>query len=118
KCSYQRAAGATGDPGICGGCGLVFAKWVSRQSGIVPARPEAPADTDADATDEAPANLGSRLRALVFDVPERTDPILFWGRAALYVAIFIWGWYFILLDFRTNDIGRSFVHNIDLVFHE
>ena len=36
-------------------------------------------------------------------MPERVDRIQFSGRVALYVAFFVWGWYFILLDFRTND---------------
>lgn len=113
KCGYQRRPADGGDTAICGGCGLVFAKWVQRATGVMTMPPEALAEEDADE-----AGLGSRLWQRLLYVPERTDPILFWGRVALFVAFAVWGWYFILLDFRTGDIGRSFMHNINLVFHE
>jgi hypothetical protein len=112
KCGYQ--ATGTGNAGICGGCGLVFAKWVERHAGTEPARVRV-----SDAPDEEDeASLASRLWQLLLYVPERTDPMLFWGRVALYVAFFVWGWYFILLDFRTAEIGNSFMHRVNLVFHE
>ena len=114
KCGYQRQPADSGDPGICGGCGLVFAKWVQRQTGVPPMLAPAPAEDDEDGRRAWPAGCGN---GCVY-VPERTDPILFWGRVALYVAFFVWGWYFILLDFRTNEIGHSFMHRINLVFHE
>lgn len=114
KCGYQRRPTDTGDAGICGSCGLVFAKWVQRQAGVSLARVDAP----AHAEDEDEASLAIRLWQRLVYVPERTDPILFWGRVALFIAFFVWGWYFILLDFRTNEIGHSFMHRVNLVFHE
>jgi len=114
KCSYERKPADSGDPGICGGCGLVFAKWVQRQPGAS-VRSPLPVDEEEG---EAPASFATRVWNSVWHVPERTDPIVFWCRVALYVAFFVWGWYFILLDFRTNEIGRSFLHTINLVFHE
>lgn len=41
-----------------------------------------------------------------------------WFRVGIYLFFFVWGWMFILMDFETNEIGRSFLHNIDLGFHE
>lgn len=114
KCGYRRQAAGTVDTGICGGCGLVFAKWVQRQSGMEPVRVDARVHVENG--DES--SLASRLWDRIVYVPERTDPILFWGRVALYVVFFVWGWYFVLLDFRTNEIGHSFMHRINLVFHE
>jgi hypothetical protein len=30
----------------------------------------------------------------------------------------VWGLYFVSLDLRTNEIGASFMHRVNLVFHE
>ena len=111
KCKYQRQSTDTGDAGICPSCGLVFAKWVQRQSGMeqLRARP-----TDQDADEEPRVTLRERLTY----VDEHTDDIAFWGRVAIYVVFFIWGWYFIWLDFRGGEIGASFMHRVNLVFHE
>ena len=113
KCGYERQASDAGDPGTCPGCGLVFAKWVQRIAGT-PARVQPPVEEQVE---RAPG-FAARLWQLALFVPERTDPKEFWGRVAFYVAIFVWGWYFILLDFRTADIMESFMHRVDLAFHE
>lgn len=55
---------------------------------------------------------------MLTDVESRTDPLLFWGRVAIYVLFVTWGFYFISLDFRGNEIGNSFMHLVNLVFHE
>ena len=51
---------------------------------------------------------------------ERTNPVVFWSRLILLCLLALWGWQFIRMDFVTNpfQIGRSFMHNIDLIFHE
>lgn len=111
KCAYERSPADAGDPGICPACGLVFAKWAQRVLGTEQLR--------ALTTEENTAG-GMRLRLverLTFVEP-RTDPVVFWGRVALYGVFFVWGWYFILLDFRGGEIGESFMHRVNLVFHE
>ena len=109
KCNYQRRPQDNGDAGICPSCGLVFAKWVQRQLGTeqIPHRAR-----------KAEVEPGTPLWERLTYVDERTDSLQFWGRVAIYVAFFVWGWYFILLDFRTNEIGESFMHRVNLVFHE
>ncbi len=112
KCGYERTPTDTGTQGTCPSCGLVFAKWVSRTLGTTRLpREERMEGAVAD-------GWFARLAALLTHVEPRTDPILFWGRVALYAALLIWGWYFILLDFRSNEIGHSFMHRVNLVFHE
>ena len=101
KCGRERGPTDSGDAGICPACGLVFSKRAQRVLGVAPAR-----RVGAEATEESGPTLIARLTY----VEPRTDPILFWGRVALYVAFFVWGWYFILLDFRSNEIGNSFMH--------
>ena len=112
KCGYERTAVDAGPAGICGGCGLVFAKWVERTLGTA----RLPREMAPD--DEESGGWLHEVVARIGYIEPRPDPMIFWGRAAIYAVFFVWGWYFILLDLRTNDIGHSFMHRIDLVFHE
>lgn len=113
KCSYERRPEDAGDPGVCPSCGVVFVKWLRAQAGM-PAR----AGTDPLAAETAAPTLWSRLVERALHVPDRTDPILFWGRCAFYAGLFVWGWYFVLLSYHTNEIGESFMHRVNLAFHE
>ena len=112
KCGFERSPEDKSDPGICPGCGLVFAKWVGRTLGT------ARLSREQDQTDEGSSGWVGNLVARLTYIEPHTDPILFWGRVALFAAFAIWGCYFILLDFHTNEIGHSFMHRVNLVFHE
>jgi len=59
---------------------------------------------------------------LTFVEPQR-NPLHFWGRAAVYLFFLIWGWRFILMEYDvliggSPQIGDSFMHTVNLVFHE
>ena len=111
KCGFERASGDRSDPATCPQCGLVFAKWVSHALGYGRApREQAGAERDS--------GWWGALAARLTYVPLHIDPVHFWARAAAYVLLFVWGWYFIALDFRSNEIGNSFMHRVNLVFHE
>jgi hypothetical protein len=112
KCGYERKLADVGADGVCPSCGLVFAKWVSHTLGA--GRLAREAETSEPETD----GWGTRMLATLTQVEPRIDPTLFWGRVALYAVFVVWGCYFITLDFRSNDIGHSFMHRVDLVFHE
>ena len=36
----------------------------------------------------------------------------------MYVVLLVWGWHFIAAPLETNYAGESFIHNINLPFHE
>src|SRR5690606_20315277 len=42
----------------------------------------------------------------------------FWGHAVLYALFFLWGWSFILGGIDWIAINGSFLHNVNLAFHE
>lgn len=113
KCAYERRAEDRGDAGICPACGLVFAKWVSRTLGTAQLRRQ----EESAGSDEGGGRLAGLIEQLTFVEP-RTDTMLFWGRVALFTVFVVWGLYFVTLDLRTNDIGASFMHRVNLVFHE
>jgi len=100
-----------GEQASCAACGLVFAKWAQRVLGRDTPRAE-------EEHEEADGSVLQRLHALVLPEQTRIDPIVFYGRCALYALFVIWGLYFISLDLKTNEIGHSFMHRVNLVFHE
>lgn len=61
---------------------------------------------------------GDDWQALLLEGDTRPDAGHFWGRAALYALLFVWGWRFILSTVAANYAGESFLHMINLPFHE
>ena len=69
------------------------------------------------------AGLWARIKERLLYVPPEVPPIHFYGRAAFYLILLLWGWQFILMDYDvlvtgSPEIGDSFMHNVNLVFHE
>lgn len=48
----------------------------------------------------------------------RVDNAELSGRIGLYLIFLIWGAYFIFIDWQSEELASSFMHNINLVFHE
>jgi hypothetical protein len=109
KCGHPRVSTAAGSA-VCSACGLVFAKWAQRVLGSERIR-----DDGIGLEEDAQSH---RLRELLLPPVERPDPIVFYGRCALYALFVLWGLYFVSLDLRSNEIGESFLHRVNLVFHE
>ncbi len=111
KCHYQRQHGDTASEGECPACGLIFEKWlqnlVAEESWQVDSRSTAP-------------SASSRGAISRFFLPPR--PAIGKAELAAYGLIYVlfvwWGLHFIAMDFESNEIGRSWFHNVDLVFHE
>ncbi len=60
---------------------------------------------------------------MLFRVDSRVKPLHYYGRFALYLFFFIWGWRFIVMDYDAlvggyPPISDSFMHDVNLVFHE
>jgi hypothetical protein len=51
-------------------------------------------------------------------VPERVDVTAFWMRLVLLAGFALWGLVLIAQDYRSGEIGSSFLHRPLLVFHE
>ena len=63
-------------------------------------------------------SLIARLKNLIFAVEEKPNLLYFGGRIILFLGIFIWGWVFIFKPIASNYAGESFLHLINLPFHE
>jgi hypothetical protein len=52
------------------------------------------------------------------EILEPFDPLTFYGRLALIAFVTVWGAYLAWRDYRTGEIGSSFMHAILLGIHE
>ena len=105
KCQAQRHDEAE----ECVRCGIIFAKYRPR----------------AEKARLSPSSSSlTRLRWLLtvkqwlVDSDTTTEPLTFYGRAAVFVAMIWWGLAFITTPLETNYTGESFLHLINLPFHE
>jgi hypothetical protein len=134
RCGHQQT-----DPAIeCAKCGVILAKARPRGThqspgddapprrrreelltGPGPAaeniRASGAAVTDADAG--AQASLSARLARLLLDDP-RTDPLVLGVRGVLLLLLIYWTWTLAPARIVDNVPGRSFLHLINLPFHE
>ncbi len=67
--------------------------------------------------------LWVQVKERLFFVGSQINPLHFYGRAALYPFFFIWGWRFIVMEYDVlvdgyPPISDSFMHDVNLVFHE
>jgi hypothetical protein len=111
KCQHVRQAAEETATDICPGCGLVFSKWLKSLA----------LDTEFEDSLRVDQQRQTwKLGLFQFFCPSR--PNIATGDFFLYLAIwvifFAWGVDFIMMDFKTNEIGLSWFHNLDLVFHE
>jgi hypothetical protein len=105
KCRAQRLDQAE----ECVKCGIVFAKY----------------RLDAVTARRSPYQSSRRksewlmtAKQWLMESDTTTDSMTFYGRAAVLTAMIWWGWKFIIAPLETNYTGESFLHLINLPFHE
>jgi hypothetical protein len=119
KCGYRRQSkDAQVHPDVCPACGIAINKWRARPAPLSEhgARP-----ADSDQAAPGYTSAGGRMAWLCAHfmwvaVPSRADSI--WGRALLTALLALWGLWFLLHGIDWAVIGGSFMHNINLPFHE
>lgn len=105
KCRTHRAADAI----ECTVCGIVFSKYRPHQAGPRVAGP-------ARSFERSQWLL--ILKQRLIDSDTTTDSLAFYGRAVVFLGLLWWGWTFIVTPLETNATGESFLHLINLPFHE
>jgi hypothetical protein len=107
KCSYRQPAGRI----ECERCGVIFAKVRRRDAAAGALR-----KPDSAAAEEN--GWTAQLASVLFEVPVEEMPLLAVGRAIVYLGLLILGWRFILAPIKSNTVGESFIHLVNLPFHE
>ncbi len=110
KCHYQRQKTDNTALDICPRCGLQFSKWLQHQLQVD--------KVDVPVTTTSSQGLTQKLFDTLLYVPDKIDTLDFYGRVSVWLVLVLWGSYFILLDLETNIIGYSFMHRVNLIFHE
>jgi hypothetical protein len=105
KCAYEQPHGGV----ECAKCGIVFIKY--RPHSMDPL-----SSPQASLYREAPWFLGARSWLIESD--HTTDVTTFWGRIGVFVLLLWWSWKFVVTPLESNYIGESFLHLINLPFHE
>lgn len=106
KCHFQQDDGRT----ECAGCGVIFAK-------IPAARPvddPSVAQTAEIESDEPSATL----KALFFPLPVDPHPFFIAGKGVLLLLLAFWSVRFIFATIESNVVADSFMHLVNLPFHE
>ena len=118
NCGYQRNEyDKLVHPAICPACGILYAKWQSPSK--VESREERVVDYGQQRDDQqSDMTLWQSLKDLFLAVPYKVDALTFYGRLLAYITFFFWGWSFILGGIDWQSIGGSFLHHINLPFHE
>lgn len=113
KCGFRRDTAKTGDKDICPACGLIFSKWF-RQQFQHPHRSSSRGDRNSGSHQ----TLSQRIISTLLYVGNLKGEGRFYGYLVIYLCFFFWGWSFILSDLKSPELNASFMHNINLVFHE
>lgn len=93
----------------CERCGLLFNEPAARKAKALGYR---------DQSVEEKPGFWDYFRAIFLRVDDQVEIVSFAGRCVAYAIIFIWGWKFILHSVEDNYVGESFMHLINLPFHE
>lgn len=113
KCGHKRHVNNEADTDVCPACGLIFSKWMKQQF------------NNPDTLDGSQSIYSSSKRHLVeravghlLYVGNLPGQPRFYGYLLIYLCFFVWGWSFILADLKSQELNASFMHIINLVFHE
>ncbi len=115
KCNFDQPDRST----ECAKCGIIFEKYLSRQK-LLSNRIELQKSSNPQDVENKNklTTIISLINELFFYDTTQVNPFYFGGRVAVFLVIFIWGWKFILSPIDPVYINRSFMHLINLPFHE
>ncbi len=107
KCQFEQNDGLP----ECLKCGVVFAKLRSNATARDVSNAPPPGGT-------GPARLRFAWRELLLPIPYDINPVILGAKVLLLAALAIWGAKFILASVESNYAGQSFMHLVNLPFHE
>jgi hypothetical protein len=115
KCHYERKPDDDANHDVCPACGIIFSKWMKQQFSSPTTQ-----KITKDKSESNVSRLVNIISSSLFFVEEKVNPFVFYGRLVVFIGISVWGWQFINMDFINNpaEIGSSFLHRVNLIFHE
>jgi hypothetical protein len=113
KCSFKYEMAKIGNKDICPICGLIFSQWMKQQYQHLHL-----SATRRGRNSSNHQTLIQRIVSTLLYVGNLEGKGRFYGYLVIYLCFFFWGWSFILSDLKSPELNASFMHNINLVFHE
>jgi hypothetical protein len=107
KCHFEQVDGGS----ECLRCGVIFIKIQKRHD-------EAGRPVAADPVDVHGRDWTAFLKELLFPEPADANPLVVGARGLLLAFVAVWSFSFLFASIQSNDVGGSFVHLINLPFHE
>lgn len=105
KCQAARPEGAA----ECAACGIIFSKY--RPLPVRNSVPPAPLPWSE-------SSWWLTVKEWTVESDKAADSMTFYGRAVVFLGLLWWGRIFIMTPLETNYSGESFLHLINLPFHE
>lgn len=147
KCHYRRqATDYLIHEGICPACGIAYSKWKPEDAGETDSAPDLSPLQRSDSTTYSDSQLedsrpsrhhqrqnhvhigteedaesytfNERAAETFLHVPEEMDSMSFWGRAVILAGFTFWGLAFVFGGIHWDSINGSFLHAVNLPFHE
>jgi len=104
----------------CPSCGIIVEKYLLREKQRG-AQPTISSGRSQELTGPCTAETGDwlpPLKQLVFTIPDSISPIGYWGRVLLLLILLFLSLRFTLASVGSNVAGGSFLHLVNLPFHE
>jgi hypothetical protein len=97
----------------CKHCGVIFAKLTQEDFG------DSPMEIEIKASDPTPkARWADTIKAYILVSDQEENPFFWAGRILTYLIILIWGWKFITTPMAGDYFAQTFLHGVNLAFHE
>ena len=109
KCNHEQNVENT----ECGKCGIIFAKYYSALNSKSKAT-----HSIISHTSEIDIKPSITIGDLFFYTKSENNRIYFYGRLIVFIIIILWGVKFIASPMENNYAGESFMHLVNLPFHE
>ncbi|MGZ8244938.1 MAG: zinc ribbon domain-containing protein [Methylomagnum sp.] len=118
KCHHIRQPTDPAPPDVCPACGLVFRKWEKYHGSPRPDDASEPAPKRVIYSDTDPPPPPDGWPELLLACPD-TGPPSWAGRCLVLALLLVWGgWFGAHGPDDYIDVGESFLHRVDLIFHE
>jgi endogenous inhibitor of DNA gyrase (YacG/DUF329 family) len=122
KCGHTSQQDNKHPASCCPKCGLIYRKWFKNRFHINRSEAELESSTGSF------LSRGNLTELLLYLKPE-TNKLEFYVRCIIFICLLAWGWQFIQMDYyyyvngaridsAAPDIYASFLHNVNLLFHE
>jgi hypothetical protein len=111
-CGFAQQEGAV----ECIKCGIVFSKYSRERHRHT--RGPVPSPPSSSKEDSTTAGSRSFLKDLLFSVQPETNILFLIGRIVVLLVMIVWGMKFIFSSLMSNYSGNSFMHLVNLPFHE